>query len=113
MNSLNRETNLSIKVRFESFEDLAIFMISRATTINPLVSIMCKDAKCYSIINIDGNIVIFESPAPKDMKCRYYYINDEGSVTCTNNPHPGRVNLTLVKLAELKIEPLKNLSIEL
>ncbi len=116
MSISGKDAGVSIKIKFETFEDLAVFMISRATTINPLVSIMCKNNKCYSIINIDSNIIIFESPAPdqkEKQQCRYYYISDDGEIVCASNPQPGRVNLALVKLAELKIEPLKNISLEL
>ncbi len=93
-----------LRIYLEDFDDMAIYMISRATGFATLVAVMCSNENCFTIMPLgDRSYVHILSPPPdKEKICKYYYIDDQGILTCSQRPAPARTNLTIVKVKEFK-----------
>lgn len=91
-----------VRIELESFDDMAFYMISRATGITSLVTVLCSSLKCFTIIPLgDGAYIYIASPLPeKEKSCRYYYIDDAGNLVCSQRPAPARTNLLIVRVRE-------------
>jgi len=92
-----------IRISLESFDDIAYYMISRATGITTLITVLCDQNSCFTIIPLgEGSYVYIRSPTPdKERNCRYFYIDDNGNLVCSQKPAPARTNLMIVRVKEV------------
>lgn len=90
-----------IRIRLESFDDMVLFMLSRVSPGFPLVAITCRETDCFALSPLSDRVfVIIESPPPRGKDCKYYYIDDSGSISCSQRPVIGRPNLTIIRVKE-------------
>ncbi|MEZ0290201.1 MAG: hypothetical protein ABWJ42_03825 [Sulfolobales archaeon] len=103
MSCESRRPNV-IRISLETFEDIAYYIISRATGIVTLVTVLCSSSECFTIAPLgDGAYVHISSPPPEKEKiCKYYYIDDSGNLICSQKPAPARTNLLIVRVKELR-----------
>ena len=100
-NMVSTVSHPHIRIKLESFEDMVLFMLSRVAAGFPLVTVTCVETGCFALSPLSERaFVIIESPLPKSRECRYYYIDDTGSVACSQKPMIGRPNLTTIKVRE-------------
>ncbi len=86
-------------IELASFEDLAYFMYTRMTTVNPHTSILCTEKKCFTMISGGENhLFVVTSPPPRE-KCRFVYVDESGKVKCSNTPMPGKPIIVLVTVS--------------
>ncbi|RLG88428.1 MAG: hypothetical protein DRO15_02880 [Thermoprotei archaeon] len=98
-----------LTMNFKSFEELALYLISRLSTVTPTTSIACSSEKCYTFTALtDEHFIILRSPPPSSKECRYYYINERGKLICSEKPVLGRPCLTVTWVS--KIDVSKELS---
>jgi len=89
---------------FKSFEELALYLLSRLSTVTPTTSIACSTEKCYAFSAlVDKYFIVLRSPSPHNKTERYYYIDEAGRLTCSNKPALGRPCLTITWISELAI----------
>lgn len=99
---MSRERDGVIRIYLESFDDIAMYMISRATGITTLITILCSSDNCFTIIPLSERTYIHLSSPPPEKTCRFYYIDDSGNVACSQKPVPARTNLAIVRVREVK-----------
>ncbi|MGC9009712.1 MAG: hypothetical protein ACP5I7_03760 [Sulfolobales archaeon] len=101
---MSQEKMSILKIYLENFDDMAIYMISRATGFATLVAVMCTTENCFTIMPLGERsyVHILSPPPEKEKACKYYYIDDQGSLTCSQRPAPARTNLIIVKVKEFR-----------
>ncbi|MEM0260648.1 MAG: hypothetical protein QXJ51_04735 [Sulfolobales archaeon] len=102
MENISRKYGV-MKIILETFDDMAFYMISRATGIVSLVTVLCSSEECFTIVPLgDGAYIYISSPPPdRERSCKYYYVDDIGNLVCSQKPSPARTNLLIVRVKEI------------
>ena len=89
---------------FRSFNELALYLLSRLSTVTPTTSIACSDDRCYTFSALANEyFIVLRSPPPESRSCRYYYVDERGQLTCSEKPIPGRPCITVTWIKELRL----------